>query len=232
MVRYKHPVVKWAHEHPVLFALFGSALVFSAPARIIGRTIRTLKTGSPDLGGLGAAPGSPFDEATNQMTGSGQASAVSYLGALPMPNPKPVTGGALFKQVYEHYQQLADEGKMQQEFVLMAANEKYAEMNRSGAYNIVTMNAPQPGQGKNPGDFYRDTGHVQKIHPDRQNLANPITSQREINRGASIAPPVEGKVYKSDGGTTPNYPGANQSVVDLISESSAFAGLGGIDRLR
>ena len=60
MVRYKHPVVKYAHEHPVLFALFGSALVFSAPARIIGRTIRTLKTGSPDLGGLGAAPALPL----------------------------------------------------------------------------------------------------------------------------------------------------------------------------
>jgi len=232
MVRYKHPVVKWAHDHPVLFALFGSALVFSAPARIIGRTVRTWKTGSPDLGSLGAAPGSPFDETTNQLVGTGDSSAIAYLGDLPMPSKKPTTGAALFKEVHDHYQQMADEGKMQQEFVLMAANEKFNEIRNSGAYNIVTMSAPQAGQGKNPGDFYRDTAHTWKIYPDRQNIANPIASQREMSRGASIAPPVEGKKYVSDSGTTPNYPGANQSVVDLISESSAFAGLGGLDRLR
>ena len=75
-----------------------------------------------------------------------------------MPNPKPVTGGV--SSMYEHYQQLADEGKMQQEFVLMAANEKYAEMNRSGAYNIVKMNAPAWTR-RNPAT-YRDTDTCRK----------------------------------------------------------------------
>ena len=43
MAKFKHPVVQWAHEHPVLFALFGTTIFFYLPARVIGKTIRTVK---------------------------------------------------------------------------------------------------------------------------------------------------------------------------------------------
>ena len=50
--KFKNSVVQWAHEHPVLFALFGTTIFFYAPARIIGKTIRTIKYGDSSLGNI------------------------------------------------------------------------------------------------------------------------------------------------------------------------------------
>ena len=52
MAKFKNPVVQWAHEHPILFALFGTTLFFYLPARVIGKTIRTVKYGDPSLGNV------------------------------------------------------------------------------------------------------------------------------------------------------------------------------------
>ena len=50
--KFKHPVVQFAHENPLLFALFGTTIFFYAPARIIGKAIRTAKYGDSSMGNI------------------------------------------------------------------------------------------------------------------------------------------------------------------------------------
>ena len=106
-------------------------------------------------------------------------------------------------------------------------------MKASGNYNIVTMSAPQVGQGKNPGDFYRDTAHTWNIHSDGKSVTNPIEAQRSLRDSSSpVAPAKTGNVYRAYKGAGPEYPGAKQGVVDILGTNSVFAGLNGIDKLR
>ena len=95
-----------------------------------------------------------------------------------------------------------------------------------GQYNIVIKTAPGPDQGKNPGDFYRDSRHNGKIYPAKGgNAPNPIRSQRDHRTGGSIAPPT------LQARLTVNTPpllvpfSANPDVVNLLGEGSVFAGL-------
>jgi len=230
MVKYNNPVVQWAHEHPILFTLFGTSLFFYIPARMLGKTIRIAKYGDPDLG---AAPGSPMGEDMSKFTGSGSVSAASYLGALPQASNSPITGKYLFQKVHAHFAEKAEKGEIPKEFVLHYANEKFNQMRASGNYNVVTMSAPQVDQGKNPGDFYRDTAHTWNIHSDGKSVTNPIEAQRSLrDSGAVVAPAVEGKIYRTPTGAAPEYPTANQSVVSILGANSVFAGLSGLDRLR
>lgn len=228
MAKKGNMFLDWADDNPALAAIFGATFFIYAPARLIGRTIRAAKYGDVNLG---AAPGAPGSYDSGEYSGSG-ASALNFLGALPAPSQKPTTGGYLFKRVYDHYAELAEKGEIAKEHVRYYATNKYNQLKRTGDYNIVTMKAPQPDQGKNPGDFYRDTGHTIRIYPDKQNIANPIESQREHNRGGTVAPAYRGKRYSSDGGTTPNYPGTSPGTAKLLGPNSVFAGLSGLNQLR
>ena len=65
--KFKHPVVQFAHEHPIIFSLFGTTLFFYLPARLVGKTIRTVKYGDPTLGNL---PGLMSSSERSKFTGS------------------------------------------------------------------------------------------------------------------------------------------------------------------
>ena len=100
-----------------------------------------------------------------------------------------------------------------------------------GQYNIVIKTAPGVDQGKNPGDFYRDSRHNSKIYPAKGgNGPNPIASQRLITNSPA-APPVAGKTY-SEHSSSPGSFAANPDVVELLGEGSVFAGLGAVQKLR
>ena len=83
--KFKHPVVQWAHEHPLLFALFGTTIFFYAPARLIGKTIRTAKYGDSSMGNI---PGLMNERSA--FTGSGTLD-MHQLGAIPAPSAGPMT---------------------------------------------------------------------------------------------------------------------------------------------
>ena len=89
--KFKHPVVQFAHENPLLFALFGTTIFFYAPARIIGKAIRTAKYGDSSMGNI---PGLMNER--DSFTGSGKLD-MHQLGAIPAPSDGPMTGGALFR---------------------------------------------------------------------------------------------------------------------------------------
>ena len=109
---------------------------------------------------------------------------------------------------------------------------KYNKLMNDGQYNIVIKTAPGPDQGKNPGDFYRDSRHNSKIYPAKGgNAPNPIRSQRDHRRGGGVAPPVVGK-YTSEHSSSPGSFSANPDVVELLGEGSVFAGLGAVQKLR
>lgn len=228
MAKKGNMFLDWADDNPALAAIFGATFFIYAPARLLGRTIRAAKYGDVNLG---SAPGAPTSYDAGNYTGTG-ASALDFLGALPQPSQKPTTGGYLFKRVYDHYAELAEKGEIPKEHVRHYATTRFNQMKRTGDYNIVTLQAPQPDQGKNPGDFYRDTGHTWKIYPDRQNIAHPIEAQREQTRGGSVAPAYTGKRYSFDGGTVPNYPGTSASTAKILGPNSVFAGLAGLNQLR
>ena len=224
--KFKNSVVQWAHEHPVLFALFGTTIFFYAPARIIGKTIRTIKYGDSSLGNI---PGLMEDR--SMFTGSGNLD-MHQLGAIPSPSDGPMTGGALFRAVHEEMCERAEKGEIPREHVQYYTTAKYNKLMNDGQYNIVIKTAPGPDQGKNPGDFYRDSRHNGKIYPAKGgNGTNPIRSQRDHRTGGSIAPPVAGKTY-SEHSSSPGSFSANPDVVNLLGEGSVFAGLGVAHKLR
>lgn len=224
--KFKNSVVQWAHEHPVLFALFGTTIFFYAPARIIGKTIRTIKYGDSSLGNI---PGLMEDR--SMFTGSGNLD-MHQLGAIPNPSDGPMTGGALFRAVHEEMCERAEKGEIPREHVQYYTTAKYNKLMNDGQYNIVIKTAPGPDQGKNPGDFYRDSRHNGKIYPAKKgNAPNPIRSQRDHRTGGSIAPPVAGKTY-SEHSSSPGSFSANPDVVNLLGEGSVFAGLGAVQKLR
>ena len=100
-----------------------------------------------------------------------------------------------------------------------------------GQYNIVIKTAPGVDQGKNPGDFYRDSRHNSKIYPAKGVMdQNPIASQRLITNSPA-APPVAGKTY-SEHSSSPGSFAANPDVVELLGEGSVFAGFGAVQKLR
>ena len=224
--KFKNSVVQWAHEHPVLFALFGTTIFFYAPARIIGKTIRTIKYGDSSLGNI---PGLMEDR--SMFTGSGNLD-MHQLGAIPNPSDGPMTGGALFRAVHEEMCERAEKGEIPREHVQHYTTAKYNKLMNDGQYTIVIKTAPGPDQGKNPGDFYRDSRHNGKIYPAKKgNAPNPIRSQRDHRTGGSIAPPVAGKTY-SEHSSSPGSFSANPDVVNLLGEGSVFAGLGAVQKLR
>ena len=224
--KFKNSVVQWAHEHPVLFALFGTTIFFYAPARIIGKTIRTIKYGDSSLGNI---PGLMEDR--SMFTGSGNLD-MHQLGAIPNPSDGPMTGGALFRAVHEEMCERAEKGEIPREHVQYYTTAKYNKLMNDGQYNIVIKTAPGPDQGKNPGDFYRDSRQNGKIYPAKKgNAPNPIRSQRDHRTGGSIAPPVAGKTY-SEHSSSPGSFSANPDVVNLLGEGSVFAGLGAVQKLR
>ena len=223
--KFKHPVVQWAHEHPLLFALFGTTIFFYAPARLIGKTIRTAKYGDSSMGNI---PGLMNERSA--FTGSGTLD-MHQLGALPAPSAGPMTGGALFRAVHEEMCERADNGEIPREHVQYYATAKYNKLMNDGQYNIVIKTAPGPDQGKNPGDFYRDSRHNSKIYPAKGgNGVHPIASQRLITNSPP-APPVAGKTY-SEHSSSPGSFAAKSDVVELLGEGSVFAGLGAVQKLR
>ena len=227
MVKFKHPVVQWAHEHPVLFALFGTTIFFYLPARVIGKTIRTVKHGDPTLGNV---PGLMSETERSRFTGSGQLT-MNQLGAIPAPSDGPITGGALFRSVHEEMLDSAERGEIPKEHVQYYATAKYNKLMNDGQYNIVIKTAPGVDQGKNSGDFYRDSRHNSKIYPAKGNNApNPIASQRTITNSPA-APPVVGNSY-SEMSSSPGSFAVNPSVRNLLGENSVFAGLGAVQKLR
>ena len=123
-------------------------------------------------------------------------------------------------------------GEIPREHVQYYTTAKYNKLMNDGQYNIVIKTAPGPDQGKNPGDFYRDSRHNGKIYPAKGgNGPNPIRSQRDHRTGGSIAPPVAGKTY-SEHSSSPGSFSANPDVVNLLGEGSVFAGLGVAHKLR
>lgn len=223
--KFKHPVVQWAHEHPLLFALFGTTIFFYAPARLIGKTIRTAKYGDSSMGNI---PGLMNERSA--FTGSGTLD-MHQLGALPAPSDGPMTGGALFRAIHEEMCEKADNGEIPREHVQYFTTAKYNKLMNDGQYNIVIKTAPGVDQGKNPGDFYRDSRHNSKIYPAKGNNGpNPIASQRLITNSPP-APPVAGKTY-SEHSSSPGSFAANPDVVELLGEGSVFAGLGAVQKLR
>ena len=68
MAKFKHPVVQFAHEHPILFTLFGTTIFFYLPARVLGKSIRVAKYGDSDLGNI---PGLMSEQERSLFTGSG-----------------------------------------------------------------------------------------------------------------------------------------------------------------
>lgn len=228
MAKFKHPVVQWAHEHPVLFALFGTTIFFYMPARLIGKTIRTAKYGDPSLGNL---PGLMSEEERSRFTGTG-VSNIHQLGAIPAPSDGPITGGALFRAIHEEMCERAENGEIPREHIQYFTTAKYNKLMNDGQYNIVIKTAPGPDQGYNSGDFYRDSRHNQKIYPAKSgNAPNPIKSQRDHREGGSIAPPYAGKVY-SEHSSSPGSFAVSPSMKALLGENSVFAGLGTLEKLR
>lgn len=223
--KFKHPVVQWAHEHPLLFALFGTTIFFYAPARMLGKAIRTAKYGDSSMGNI---PGLMNERSA--FTGSGTLD-MHQLGALPAPSDGPVTGGALFRAIHEEMCEKADNGEIPREHVQYFTTAKYNKLMNDGQYNIVIKTAPGVDQGKNPGDFYRDSRHNGKIYPAKGgNGKNPIASQRLITNSPA-APPVAGKVYSEHSSSSGSF-AANPDVVNLLGEGSVFAGLGAVQKLR
>ena len=224
--KFKHPVVQFAHENPLLFALFGTTIFFYAPARIIGKAIRTAKYGDSSMGNI---PGLMNER--DSFTGSGKLD-MHQLGAIPAPSDGPMTGGALFRAIHEEMCERANKGEIPREHVQYYTTAKYNKLMNDGQYNIVIKTAPGPDQGKNPGDFYRDSRHNSKIYPAKGgNAPNPIRSQRDHRRGGGVAPPVVGK-YTSEHSSSPGSFSANPDVVELLGEGSVFAGLGAVQKLR
>lgn len=223
--KFKHPVVQWAHEHPLLFALFGTTIFFYVPARLIGKTIRTAKYGDSSMGNI---PGLMNERSA--FTGSGTLD-MHQLGAIPAPSAGPMTGGALFRAIHEEMCERADNGEIPREHVQYFTTAKYNKLMNDGQYNIVIKTAPGVDQGKNSGDFYRDSRHNAKIYPAKGgNALNPIASQRTITNSPA-APPVAGKTY-SEHSSSPGSFAAKSDVVELLGEESVFAGLGAVQKLR
>jgi hypothetical protein len=259
MVKFKHPVIQWAHEHPLLFALFGTTIFFYAPARILGKTIRIAKYGDPTMGsashshsfspevqqhwtqhpggshdakqythihGLGDIPGVMSPEQRQLYTGTGNAGAVHFLGAVPSPEAGPITGGALFREVYDETAKEAEAGNIPKDQIQFHATAKYNQLIASGKYNIVVRTAPGPDQGKNPGDFYRDSRHTGKISWRSQINANPYQADKVLPNQVPV-----GKKY-NEPSSSPAATHANPSVLNILGEGSVFAGLGLAQKLR
>ena len=226
--KFKHPVVQFAHEHPIIFSLFGTTLFFYLPARLVGKTIRTVKYGDPTLGNL---PGLMSSSERSKFTGSGNLD-VHQLGAIPSPSDGPITGGALYRAVYDEMCERARNGEIPKDQVQYYATSHYNKLMNDGQYNILIKTAPGPAQGKNPGDFYRDSRHNQKIYPSKGgNAPNPIKSQRDHRTGGSIAPPTVGRRV-SEHSSSPGSFAVNPSVKNILGEGSVFAGLGLAHKLR
>ena len=225
--KFKHPVVQWAHEHPILFALFGTTIFFYLPARVLGKTIRTAKYGDDTLGNI---PGLMSDADRSLYTGSGKLN-MHQLGAIPAPSDGPITGGALFRAIHEEMCEKAENGEIPREHIRYFTTAKYNKLMNDGQYNIVIKTAPGPDQGKNPGDFYRDSRHNGKIYPSRSPY-NPEVSQRDHrDPGGAPAPPYAGEMH-SEHSSSPGSFAVNPSVAELLGENSVFAGLGLAHKLR
>jgi hypothetical protein len=223
MAKFKHPVIQWAHEHPVLFALFGTTIFFYAPARILGKTIRIAKYGDPTLGNI---PGVMSDEDRQMYTGTGNAGAIKHFGAIPTPDAGPLTGGALYREVHTEMQKKAKAGEIPKDQIQYHATAKYNQLIDTGKYNIVVKTAPSPDQGKNPGDFYRDSRHTGKISWRSQIDANPYNPDKLIT-----SPVPLGKKY-NETTSSPASTHVNPSVLNIMGEGSVFAGLGLAQKLR
>ena len=227
MAKFKNPVVQWAHEHPILFALFGTTIFFYLPARVIGKTIRSYKYGDPSLGNV---PGLMSELERSEYTGSGKL-GLHQLGAIPTPSDGPITGGNLFRAIHEEMCEAARNGEIPKEHVQYYATAKYNKLMNDGQYNILIKTAPGPDQGKNPGDFYRDSRHNDKIYPSRSPY-NPDQTQRDHREpGGTPSPPYAGQMY-SEHSSSPGSFAVNPSVQALLGENSVFAGLGAVNRLR
>ena len=222
MAKFKHPVVQWAHEHPVLFALFGTTIFFYLPARVIGKTIRTVKHGDSSLGGV---PGLMSDSERNIFTGSGELS-MQQLGAIPAPSDGPITGDALFRSIHAEMCERAKNGDIPKEHVQYYTTAKYNKLMNDGQYNIFIKTAPGPDQGKNAGDFYRDSRHNQYISSYSYKHANPYDPSKALPNQVPV-----GNTY-SEHSSSPGSFGVNPSVKNLLGENSVFAGLGAVQKLR
>ncbi|MDB4344750.1 hypothetical protein OAA39_00880 [bacterium] len=228
--KFKHPVVQFAHEHPILFSLFGTTVFFYFPARLIGKTIRTAKYGEP---GLGNIPTLMSSSQRSQFTGSGNVDIHQFgaLGNVP-PAGSSLTGDQLFKIAYDETCQRAKAGEIAPDLINNYAAARYNELSASGQYNIVVPYAPPSNQGYDASGFYKDTRHLQTITPAKgSGVTNPIASQRDHRNGGSIAPPVAGKTYVSPVSSAESFH-ANPSVVNLLGQDSVFAGLGMLHKLR
>ena len=222
MAKFKHPVVQWAHEHPILFALFGTTIFFYLPARVIGKTIRTVKHGDPSLGSV---PGLMSEAERSRFTGSGQLN-MNQLGAIPAPSDGPITGGALFRSIHEEMLDSAERGEIPKEHVQYYTTAKYNKLMNDGQYNIVIKTAPGPDQGKNAGDFYRDSRHNQFISSHSYKHANPYDPSKALPNQVPV-----GNSY-SEMSSSPGSFSVNPSVKALLGENSVFAGLGAVQKLR
>ena len=226
MAKFKHPVVQFAHEHPILFTLFGTTIFFYLPARVLGKTFRIAKYGDADLGNI---PGLMSEQERDLFTGSGKMN-MHQLGAIPAPSDGPITGGALFRAIHEEMCERSRDGEFPKEHIRYFTTAKYNKLMNDGQYNITIKTAPGPDQGKNPGDFYRDSRHNGKIYPSKAPY-NPIKSQNDHRTGGSIAPPVAGRTH-SEHSSSPGSFAVNPSVRALLGENSVFAGLGAAHKLR
>jgi len=222
MAKFKHPVVQWAHEHPVLFALFGTTIFFYLPARVIGKTIRSVKHGDPTLGNV---PGLMSEAERSQFTGSGELT-MHQLGAIPAPSDGPITGGALFRSIHGEMAESAERGEIPKEHIQYHTTAKYNKLMNDGQYNVVIKTAPGPDQGKNPGDFYRDSRHNQYISSYTEKHANPYNPDKQLPNQVPV-----GKSY-SEMSSSPGSFAVNPSVKALLGEDSVFAGLGLAQKLR
>jgi hypothetical protein len=223
MVKFKHPVIQWAHEHPLLFALFGTTIFFYAPARILGKTIRIAKYGDSTMGNI---PGVISQEDRQLYTGSGNAGALNFLGAIPSPEAGPITGGVLYREVYDEIAKEAEAGNIPKDQIQYHATAKYNQLIASGKYNIVVRTAPGPDQGKNPGDFYRDSRHAGRIFSSDGRDANPYKPDKVLPNQVPV-----GKKY-NEPSSSPAATHANPSVLNILGEGSVFAGLGLVQKLR
>jgi len=79
MAKFKHPILSVADRHPILFALFGWAVLFELPSSVIGKTYRQTRYGDYRLGSVRPyAPGpdqgiykGDLYRDTNHMNGQG-----------------------------------------------------------------------------------------------------------------------------------------------------------------
>ncbi len=220
--KFKHPVVQWAHEHPILFSLFGTTIFFYFPARLIGKTIRTVQHGDPTLGGI---PGLMSTSERDLFTGSGTVS-MHQLGAIPSPADGAITGGALYRSIYDEMCERARNGEIAKEHVQYHATARYNKLMNDGQYNITIKTAPGPDQGKNAGDFYRDSRHNQFISSYTDKHANPYNPSAALPNQVPV-----GNSY-SEHSSSPGSFAVNPSVRNLLGENSVFAGLGAAHKLR